>query len=183
MAHAGGESHAHGRASVKEAMRILHDLEAGLLERDGAGRDLNFENPTWWGVRRLSEALRVQFESTTVGSTTADTELLQVTDPTEALERVYRDGGYAQILFAHGRVFVSDLQPFVASDANSPPFVELTFFPEDVIPDVALAATFVDWLASLQQALHADRAFARYESVSWEFGNTAFGSGVFLVLG
>jgi hypothetical protein len=46
-------------------MREFHDLVAALLDRDGSFRDLDFEAPTWSGVRDLLGALENSFEEVT----------------------------------------------------------------------------------------------------------------------
>lgn len=46
---------------LRPAMRELHDIVASLLDRDGSCRDLNFETPTWTGVRDLIGSLESPF--------------------------------------------------------------------------------------------------------------------------
>ena len=81
-----------------------------------------------------------------------------------------------------GSQFVRDLQIFLFREADGTPFVELTFFPEDVAKTGDVRTTFLQWLEALRDMLGAHRCYARYENASWTFGDVAQGSGVFLVL-
>jgi hypothetical protein len=59
--------------------------------------------------------------------------------------------------------------------------VELTFFPDDVIPGPFLRRNFIEWAQQMQTHLGARRYYTRYENASWQFGDTGAQSGVFLV--
>jgi len=157
------------------------DIEACLLERDGSARDMNFESPTWPGVWDALRELRAEFSSARVGSTSEDTDSMRADDIEAALRSVQAGGGAVQILFAGGRQLVSHLQMFVTDDEKEAgsPFVELTFFPQDVLQRPGLQERFVTWLQGIQRTLGATRAYARYENASWRFGDVAFGAGVF----
>jgi len=96
-----------------------------------------------------------------------------------ALQSVQTRGGAVQILLAGGHQLVSHLQMFVSDGASPCPFVELTFFPQDVLQRPGLRERFVRWLQGMQRTLGATRAYARYENASWTFGDVAAGSGVF----
>ena len=155
------------------------DIEACLLERDGSARDMNFESPTWPGVWDALRELRAEFSTARVGLTSDDADSVLADDIEAALQRVQARGGAVQILLAGGHQLVSHLQVFVTDEAGPSPFVELTFFPQDVLQRAGLEERFVTWLRGMQRTLGATRAYARYENAAWTFGDVAFGSGVF----
>jgi hypothetical protein len=66
-------------------------------------------------------------------------------------------------------------------EESEAPFVELTFFPEDVVRTPELGKDFVEWADGIRAQLRARRMFARYENASWALGDVRAGSGVFLV--
>lgn len=74
------------------------------------------------------------------------------------------------------------LQVFVFLEEDGSPFVELTFFSEDVVRTRDIERDFIGWVEGLRITLKARRAFARYVGAGWVFGDTGQDSGVFLVL-
>jgi len=155
------------------------DIETCLLERDGSARDMNFEAPTWPGLWDALRELRAEFSTARIGLTSDDTDSVRADDIESALQRVQVRGGAVQILLAGGHQLLSHLQLFVTDEAGASPFVELTFFPQDVLPRPGLEERFTTWLRGMQRTLGATRVYARYENASWRFGDVAFGSGVF----
>ena len=85
------------------------------------------------------------------------------------------------MLFKLGAGPITNLQAFVCSAEDGSPFVELTFFPEDVRQTPSLRSEFIAWADNLKSRLRARRYYARYENASWRFGDIGANSGVFLV--
>jgi len=85
------------------------------------------------------------------------------------------------LIFNAGVGLIRNLQVFICSEEDGSPFVELTFFPDDVVPGPFLRRNFIGWAQRMQTHLRARRYFARYENASWRFGDTGAQSGVFLV--
>jgi hypothetical protein len=76
---------------------------------------------------------------------------------------------------------LQNLQVFICSEEDGSPFVELTFFPDDVESGPFLRRDFIAWARQMQTHLGARRYYARYENASWRLGDTGPQSGVFLV--
>lgn len=156
---------------------ILHDARECLLDQDGSCRDINFETPTWLGVFRLVSQLETQFTSVCLGTST----FTEFQDAASAMSHVQSDGGHAQLLFREGNGFLAELQLFVSVEEDGTPFVEITFFPKDVIPMPSLSSAFITWVREAREALYSCRSFVRYENASWTFGDLGPNSGVFIV--
>jgi hypothetical protein len=92
-----------------------------------------------------------------------------------------QNGGYVHLACQGGRGPVKSLQAFVSIDKDRFPFVELSFFPDDLERTAELRRAFFAWLESMKALLGARRYYVRYEHASWKCGDTGVGSGVFLV--
>lgn len=159
-------------------MREFHDVVASLLDVDGACRDLNFEHPTWAGVGDLIGHLGNSFKE--VSASDLEGHVIAEVDP-GSVSTAARESGSAHVVFGEGSGLIKRLQVFVVREADGSPFVELTFFPDDVEPAENLRADFLIWANDLRACLKARRYYARYENASWRFGEIGADSGVFLV--
>lgn len=156
-------------------------VDTALLDVDGSCRDINFDRATWPGVRSLIDQSREEFENVRVGCTSHDSDEEQIADVNAALSLVERSGGYCQILFDGGSNVLRHLQVFASSAPGESLFVELTFFPQDVLPRPSPQGPFVAWVDAASNILGATRYFVRYENASWKFGDLSPHAGVFLV--
>jgi hypothetical protein len=161
-------------------MNEIHDIVASVLDRDGSCRDLNFDAPTWEGVRVLLEYVLQRFPK----HTATDAEGAMPVDRSAAgLVTLVRTSGALHLVLQESESeIVRHLQVFVFREEDGQPFVELTFFPQDVAEVANLRDDFLQWLHALRGMLEARRCYARYENASWTFGDTAPNSGVFAVL-
>lgn len=160
-------------------VRELHDLVASLLDRDGGScRDLNFEAPTWTGVERLLTKLEIVTGQ--ISGTDHEGNILS-TPFRESAVVAAKICGYAHLLLSPELGLIKTFQVFISCEEDGSPFVEVTFFPEDVEPAPSLREDFIAWANQLQLWLEARRYYARYENASWKFGDTEANSGVFLV--
>jgi hypothetical protein len=159
-------------------VRELHDIVGSLLDMDGSCRDLNFEAPTWAGVEDLLHMLEGMFEE---ASGTDQEGRVIVAPLRDAVLLVSQNRGHLHLVFKAGSSLVKNLQIFVCSEDDGTPFVELTFFPDDVEQTPSLRCDFIAWAHQMQICLRAHRYYARYENASWQFGDTGADSGVFLV--
>jgi hypothetical protein len=159
-------------------VRELSDIVTSLLDRDGSCRDLNFEGPTWAGVRDLLVSLESAFGE--ISGTDQEGNVLP--DPLgDSVMAVEENRGQVRLIFNAGVGLIRNLQVFICSEEDGSPFVELTFFPDDVEPSPFLRRNFIAWAQQMQMHLRARRYYARYENASWRFGDTGAQSGVFLV--
>jgi hypothetical protein len=157
---------------------IFHDIAKSLLDRDGACRDLNFESPTWDGVGKLVNSL-----TNNIGEISGtDLEGKALTIPYFGSAIAEAQQGRPVLLFLNnGQGPIKKLQVFICSGKDGEPFVEMTFFSEDVNQTDSLGRDFIAWAQEKQLLLGARRYYARYENASWHFGDTGEHSGVFLV--
>ena len=159
-------------------LRELSDIVTSLLDRDGSCRDLNFEGPTWAGVKDLLDSLESAFGE--VSGTDQEGKVL--TAPfRDFVLAVAENRGYLHLIFNVGAGLIRNLQVFICSEEDGSPFVELTFFPDDVESGPFLRRDFIAWARQMQTHLGARRYYARYENASWRLGDTGPQSGVFLV--
>lgn len=159
-------------------MRELQDVAASLLDVDGFCRDLNFERPTWAGVGDLIGYLDNSFQD--VSATDLNGDVLAEVNPESVLSAA-RESGSAHVILDGGSSLVKHLQIFVVREADGSPFVELTFFPDDLKATQDIRTDFLNWADNLRACLKARRYYARYENASWRFGDVSEDSGVFLV--
>ena len=154
------------------------DIVKSLLDKDGSCRDLNFEAPTWEGVKKLLNSLEGDFKE--ISGT--DQEGKTLTAPySESDIAEAQKGGYVHFSLKSGRGLIKNLQVFICPEDDGAPFIELTFFPEDVEQTNSIQSEFIAWVQKQQSLLEARRYYARYENASWHFGDIGEHSGVFLV--
>jgi hypothetical protein len=156
-------------------------IDAALFDVDGSCCDVNFDRATWPGIRSLVERTRPEFGDVRVGSTSHDADDLQLVDVNVAFDLVERTGGFVQIVLDGGVSVLRHLQIFASCGPGEPPSVELSFFPQDVVPRPNPQGPFVAWMDAIANTLGATCYLVRYEGVSWGFGDVSPQAGVFLV--
>jgi len=157
-------------------MQELHDIVSSLLDRDGTCRDLNFENPTWSGVDTLLQKLASSFRMAAASDSEGETIC-----SLGGVAAVVRKGRCVIADLDNGSGLIQRLQVFLVSNEDGTPFVEISFFPDDIARTQRLRQDFLEWARGMRDALCARRYYARYENASWRFGDTGPSSGVFLV--
>lgn len=160
---------------------LLHPIKPSLLDfDDGSCRDVNFAKPTWDGVRRLSNRLLSEYriESAIDGQGES-----LCTSGSDGVLDWLRKSDSVRLILVRGPSPIRSLQVFIYREPDGSPFVELTFFPEDVVDSQTLECDFPTWVRELRDGLGATASYARYENASWAFGDTSAESGVFLVSG
>ena len=154
-----------------------YDIVESLLDNDGSCRDLNFELPTWAGVKKLLALLETDYKE--ISGT--DQEGKALPQPfRESVLIAAKNSGYAHLLFSKGVGLIRNLQVFICMEKNGTPFVEISFFPDDVCSTSTLRDDFITWTQEMQSRLEARRHYARYENASWQFGDVSSQSGVFM---
>jgi hypothetical protein len=102
----------------------------------------------------------------------SDQEGREFTRPLAAsVSKSARDGGFIHLVFGRGPGIIKRLQVFVSGNNDGSPFVELTFFPDDVELTQELRRDFIEWANAMQRHFRARRYFARHENASWQFGD------------
>lgn len=159
-------------------MNELHDVITALTDADGSCRDINFDTPTWEGVDALLSYLNTSYQ-TAAGS---DSEGRPLYDQNpQVISAAVRDSGAVHIVYEGGANLINHLQLLVYREPDGSPFVELTFFPQDVCQTPNLRSEFITWADQLHACVGASRYYARYEDAPWRFGDVSATSGVFLV--
>jgi hypothetical protein len=100
----------------------------------------------------------------------------------KSISSAARNCDHVHLVFDQGIGPIKRLQVFIGREDDGSPFVELTFFPEDVQRSEGLRHEFITWMTRLRRLLRARRGFARYENGSWSMGDIGPTSGVFLEL-
>lgn len=157
-------------------MSGFEDVENALLDHDGGCRDVNFDSPTWDGVAQFLKNLERQFEAQSAfdGAGNSLKEPVWETATSSARgdrEIILEYGGGAEI--------ITSMRIFIFCEEDGSPFIEISFFPDEVLQLVDLGEKFIAWIGEVQKHLRACGYYCRYESVSWRFGDTGPGSGVF----
>ena len=152
-------------------------IMAALTDVDGTCRDINFEGYSWEGVEGLLSYL-VECSNS---APALDGQGRQMDPIPGSLVEAARKTGCVHLSLGEPCELIGHLQVFIATNEDKSPFVELTFFPEDIETTESLEGDFIEWLDSVQLRLGAQRYYVRYENASWQTGDTSPSSGVFLV--
>ena len=158
-------------------MADFHAVETALLEHDdGSCRDVNFLEPTWDGVTTLIK----RFEQVFGERTASDGEGNPLTEPHwQHLIASVLKTGYVHMVYRNSAETLTNVQAYVTSEDNGSPFIELTFFPEDLAQARNLGRDFIAWIDGAQTTLQARHYYCRFENASWSFGDVSRYSGVF----
>ncbi|MBK8208501.1 MAG: hypothetical protein IPK87_17185 [Planctomycetes bacterium] len=151
------------------------EIEMSLRDNDGSCRDINFLAPSWDGLAELLTELTQTFAVSSAedhnGSVIAQVQ-------SEALVGAAR-AGHVRMLLKSGNSLFKTLQVYSGAGRDGTPFIEMSFFPEDLIPTADLAPIFVQWVESMRTRVHASEYYVRYENASWRLGDIGPRSGVF----
>ena len=142
----------------------LQLFESNLLDEDGTCRDLNFEGGDREDLARLVDLLLASFDLLE----SKDLEGEPLAEPLgKSLVAAVAAGSSAHLVFHRGRDFLSRVQLSADGDEPASPGVEITFFPDELVPRDNLGRDFLAWARDLARALGARRFFVRYEDGSW----------------
>jgi hypothetical protein len=159
-------------------MEEFHDIVTSVLDADGSCRDINFDCPTWAGLEQALKCLFESFGDITVR--TDDGAEAEKSRPSHLVKSI-RGGTPLHVLLSRGRGLFRNMQIFASKEENGSPFVELTFFSDDVEQSSTLRGDFIKWVETIRDLMAASRAYARFENASWKQGDVGPSSGVFLV--
>ena len=157
-------------------MNELLSIETALLDDDGSCRDVNFSEPTWIGVTQLVKGLGQNFRERRAHND--DGHPLTESHWRKVKSSVLETGS-VHLDYRDSLGVLINLQIWIASEEDGSPFIELTFFPEDLAEMDRLGENFIAWVDAARATLQANRYFCRYENASWRFGDTSQQSGVF----
>ena len=158
-------------------MSRIEELRDEILNfDDGSCRDINFDRIECDGVVAIIESL-LNNSSTATGSDgwgdPLDTLEINATDICSRAQKK----SFCHLCLSDVADLFRELQIFVCYEDSGMPFIELTFFPVDLLPIFTPQKLFNE-LIRLATLGHAGNFFLRYENVSWQFGTSGPGTGV-----
>lgn len=161
-------------------MKAPPEFTAFLVDDEGTCRELTFQGSTREGVCAGIEWLdaRGRFES---ASDDTGTDLQRPLRAALTALAEHREPRSATFTFVDDLGVVRRGLVFVAFSPDEAPFVEISFFPEDVNASGDVSASLTTWAETLRAELRARRYFFRYENASWVLGDVGRWSGVFCV--
>ncbi|MEC9343195.1 MAG: hypothetical protein VYD64_05040 [Pseudomonadota bacterium] len=160
-------------------MNSIGEVDTAILKWDGACRDINFLHPTWSGVRSFVRHMETAFRQ----RRSCDDNGTELTEPHwRNFPAAVQNAGTVLLVYSASLEVLTNIQIFIVSEDNGEPFVELTFFPDNVARSDDVGREFVEWVKHAGTMLEARRLFCRYENAAWEMGDTSEDSGVFFVL-
>ncbi len=151
----------------------LDRIRDELLERDGSCRDVNFVGMTWADALTI---LRRLIERADTGTAVdANGGALQL--DASIVHEASRTTSHVHLCLESSSVPFTHFQCFIFADTDVP-FMELTFFPDDIVHSDAPLREVVHFLDSLCAGTSITDYFVRYENASWTFGDNGPTSGV-----
>jgi hypothetical protein len=155
---------------------LFQEVEDILLEFDGFCRDINFEHPTLEGIETFLTWFCQHYNIMLA----YDTEGIDVRS--RIIECLQVQNGYIHAVGESSSEVVTRLQVFVSRASDYEPFVELTFFPDELsrmFSIIRLTLTVETW----REMLQSDRVYIRPENASWDFPEKPFHSGILFMFG
>lgn len=140
---------------------------------DRSCRDINFaEFISINGVVAVLRVLTEYFSIVRINDEDGEPQVLEAVPVLLAKERLNLH------LFRESQSFISSLQSFVSWAESGKVFLELTFFPNDIIEESFSEMEFRRFLGKLFFASGAPEIYVRYENASWKHGDIGKYSGV-----
>jgi hypothetical protein len=153
----------------------MESYSESLLDTDGSCRDINFGGLSWSGAAAILDWLITRSLSVLVDC--QDDNPVESSVTGELLCKTAGRLGFCRLVLKDTDSLFSHLQTYLGAD-NGTPFLEVSFFPDDLILDRYSIDRFVGFLDNLAEIGGATQYFVRYENVSWRFGDTSENSGV-----
>lgn len=158
----------------------FQELEEYLRDFDGgSARDINFLRPTWRGFSNLLARFNAEFQPSRDREPPPSAPASLSVDQ---WQKHTRDGG-GHWLYESGQSVLRRVQVFLSVEPGGQPFVELTFFPEDLTEGENVGQKFAQWVRELTELIEARACYVRYESAGWKLGDNGPRSSVFYAVG
>jgi hypothetical protein len=157
-------------------------LRDALLDVDGSCRDITYDGASWDGIGKLLLHLRKHYSKMKGSRSPLGEDVTSALLADEMPSVLPKEPDTFCLLVAEdSSAMISHLQIFVAREKDDSPFIEMTFFPQDLRASDDLVQRFRDLADNWAQLLDASKYYVRYENASWKFGDCSFGSGVVFV--
>jgi hypothetical protein len=148
-----------------------------ITENDGSCRDINFGGVEWTGVKSLIKKLYGSYSNLKFQLTRSGKESNEA-DFEDAISRIHDSKITTNIYAVDPNEIIQQLQIYIFTEENGQPFIEFTFFPQDLNLSPERIDEFINLVREWCDALQAELFFVRYENASWKFGDTSKYSGV-----
>jgi hypothetical protein len=159
-------------------MPLPDELTEQILDRDdGSCRDINFDRLDWDGAIAVIAMLLRDASSAT--ATEGDGQSLDVAAVGgTGICQCARNTRSCHVVLTDVADLFQSLQAYVCPEEDGSAFVELTFFPDEVIRGSFTTDKLVDYIIHLSTIGRANNFYLRYENASWKLGSTGHGTGV-----
>lgn len=148
-----------------------------IKDEDGSCRDINFDLPTWEGIKNLLKRFMEDYSKCLCHYFHGNISEKEY-NINELLELEWEKGDSAKLYLSEGKKELSQLQVFIYLEENMEPFIELTFFPRDVKFSEDKVNLFLDNISDIKEILNAKKFFLRYENASWDYGDVSKNAGI-----
>ena len=148
-----------------------------ITDKDGSCRDINFDGVKWSGVEAYINKVSGLYSSLKCQAWEPEGEAIEV-DSKEIVKRLKIPKTSAQIYSEDINNIIKQLQIYLFTEENGQPFIELTFFPEDINIELKDIDLFIKLIKDWNDTLAANKYYVRYENASWEFGDISKYSGI-----
>ncbi len=148
-----------------------------ITDNDGSCRDINFEGVKWHGIESYIKKLSDTYSDVKIQVWKPDEEAIEV-DCKDFINNILETGTSAQIYAEDINNIIQQLQIYIFTENNGQPFLELTFFPQDINLSADEMEKFLNLVKDWSDTFKATQFFVRYENASWKFGDTSKYSGV-----
>ncbi|MDY6970665.1 MAG: hypothetical protein SVR08_18725 [Spirochaetota bacterium] len=148
-----------------------------ITDNDGSCRDINFTGVKWMSVEAFINKLFDSYSSVKIQLTHSGKETTEV-EFRDFIDDIKKNDTSANIYAEDTNNTIQQLQMYIFTDSNGQPFIELTFFPQDLNLSAERIDEFLSLIEEWKDILEATKFFVRYENMSWKLGDTSKYSGV-----
>ena len=159
-------------------MPLPERLTEQILDRDdGSCRDINFDRLDWDGAVAILELLL--WDASSAAATDVNGQTLNVLAAGAAgICHHARNNKSCHVVLTDVAELFNRLQVFVCTEEDGSAFVELTFFPDELLQASFTTKRLIDKIIQLSTIGRANNFFLRYENASWKLGSAGHGTGV-----
>lgn len=149
-------------------MTTRQDIQDALFDADGSARDITFTPVSAEGVASLFRVLQRDFQLQ--GAFDSEGDDVAPAVKVASIDDLFpREKGSVHSIWSSSGHVISHLQVFVSwPERDDQYFVELTFFPNDLIRERFSLGSFAQIIEDLAETLQAENYFVRYENASWK---------------
>ncbi len=149
-------------------MKSLNDISKCLLDHDGSARDITFTPVKIGDLISFVNAISKEYALREGHYFEGDNEGVSLV--TESIGTcLQKSNGSIYSYWLSTSHMISQLQIFIYWPQDEGKyFLELTFFPQDIVQNKYDANNFIQIIAKWADALSAENYFVRYENASWK---------------